>query len=140
MADLVVPHPDAIADTISDLGAGRHEMIVDIGIYAYALSLIALAVGASHAHLGGLGWTLGIYGLILTGPIVFLVGARNEHGDGDHDGPVIQVYLVSALDLAFSVIPWAMSARGRGDPGALPLDLAGDDTRLGARRAGFLDA
>jgi hypothetical protein len=113
IADFVVPGHDWMADTISDLGAGEYEMIVDVGIYAYSASLIALAVGASHAHLGGVGWTAGIYALIVTGLIVFLVGARNEYGDGDSGGPVIHSYLVYALGVAFAVVPWAM-ARGAG--------------------------
>jgi hypothetical membrane protein len=113
IADFVVPDHDWMADTISDLGAGEYEMIVDVGIYAYSASLIALAVGASHAHLGGAGWTAGIYALIVTGLIVFLVGARNEYGDGDTGGPVIHSYLVYALGVAFAVVPWAM-ARGAG--------------------------
>ncbi|MCK0167294.1 DUF998 domain-containing protein [Jannaschia sp. S6380] len=110
IADFVVPDHDWIADTISDLGAGRYEFIVDIGIYAYAASLIALSSGAAHAHLGGRGWTAGIFGLILTGLIVFLVGARNEYGDGDSEGWVIHTQLVWALGVAFAVIPWGMSA------------------------------
>lgn len=110
IADFVVPNHDWIADTISDLGAGRYEFIVDVGIYAYAAALIACAVGAAHAHLGGRGWTTGIYGLIGTGLIVFLVGARNEYGDSDSDGVVIHVYLVYALGVLFAVMPWAMSA------------------------------
>jgi hypothetical membrane protein len=111
IADFVVPGHDWMADTISDLGAGEYELIVDVGIYAYSASLIALAVGASHAHLGGRGWTAGIYALIVTGLIVFLVGARNEYGDGDSEGPVIHIYLVWALAIAFATVPWAM-ARG----------------------------
>ncbi|SFI49267.1 DUF998 domain-containing protein [Jannaschia pohangensis] len=110
IADVVVPDHDWISDTISDLGAGRYEFIVDIGIYAYAASLIALSVGSAHAHLGGRGWTVGIFGLIATGLVVFLIGARNEYGDGDSDGWVIHSYLVWGLGLAFAVIPWSMSA------------------------------
>ncbi|WP_298430934.1 DUF998 domain-containing protein [uncultured Jannaschia sp.] len=109
IADFVVPHHDWMADTISDLGAGEYEYIVDIGIYCFSAALIACAVGASHAHLGGRGWTTGIYGLIVTGLIVFLVGARNEYGDQDQDGTVIHIYLVYALGVAFAIIPWAMS-------------------------------
>jgi hypothetical membrane protein len=110
IADFVVPDHDWIADTISDLGAGELEWIVDIGIYAFALSLIALAVAGGHAHLGGRGWTVGLYGLIVTGLIVFLVGARNEYGDDDQDGFVIHTQLVWALGVAFAIMPWAMSA------------------------------
>lgn len=111
IADVVVPDHDWVADTISDLGAGRFEFIVDIGIYAYAATLIACAVATSHAHLGGRGWTLGIYGLIAAGLIVFLIGARNEYGDGDDSTWHIHIYLVLAVYAIFAVIPWTM-ARG----------------------------
>ncbi|CTQ51342.1 DUF998 domain-containing protein [Jannaschia donghaensis] len=110
IADFVVPDHDWIADTISDLGAGRYEFIVDIGIYAYSATLIACAVAASHAHLGGRGWSLGIYGLIAAGLIVFLIGARNEYGDGDDSTWHIHIYLVLGLYVIFAVIPWSMSA------------------------------
>lgn len=119
IADFAVPDHDWIADTISDLGAGRLAFIVDIGIYAYSLSLIACAVAASHVHLGGRGWTVGRYVLIATGLIVFLVGARNEYGDGDSTGIVIHTYLVCALGLGFAVMPWIMSPGvGSVSPGA----------------------
>lgn len=110
IADVVVPDHDWVADTISDLGAGKYEFIVDVGIYAFSASLIACAVGAAHAHLGATGWTVGIYGLIVTGLIVFLIGARNEYGDNDNDGWVIHIYLVYVLGLTFAVMPWAMAA------------------------------
>jgi len=110
IADFVVPDHNWVSDTISDLGAGRYEFIVDAGIYSYAAALIACAVGAAHAHLGGRGWTTGIYGLILAGLIVFLVGARDEYGDSDSEGVVIHTYLVWGLWVLFSVVPWAMSA------------------------------
>ena len=110
VADVVVPDHDWMADTISDLGAGPYEMIVDVGIYAYAAALIACAVGAAHAHLDGTRWSAAIYALILLGLIVFLVGARNEYGDAATGGPVIHVYLVYALGALFAFVPWAMSA------------------------------
>ncbi|MFD2738718.1 DUF998 domain-containing protein [Sulfitobacter aestuarii] len=109
IADFVVPDHDWIADTISDLGAGRYEFIVDIGIYAFSASFISLALLAAHCHLGGWEWSWGIVGFALLGLIVFLVGARNEYGDNDSDGVVIHVYLVYALGLLLAVLPWAMS-------------------------------
>jgi len=109
IADFVVPNHDWIADTISDLGAGKYEFIVDIGIYAYSASLIAGAVGASHAHMDDTRWSAGIYILIFTGLIVFLVGARNEYGDNDSDGMVIHSYLVYGLGAAFLLAPWLMA-------------------------------
>ena len=51
IADFVVPDDDWIADIISDLGAGRHEFIVDIGVYPISASLIAIAVNVTFARL-----------------------------------------------------------------------------------------
>ena len=113
VGDVVVPNHDFVADTISDLGAGQYEAIADAGIYAFSAALIACAMGASHAHLGGDRWSWAVGGLAFLGLIVFLVGARNEYGDGDDEGVVIHVYLVYALGLLFAVVPWAMS-RGAG--------------------------
>jgi len=109
IADFVVPDHDWISDTISDLGAGRYEFIVDVGIYAFSASLVSVALLASHMHLGGWRWSAGVTGLALLALIVFLVGARNEYGDDDSDGVVIHSYLVYALGLLMAFVPWAMS-------------------------------
>ena len=108
---IVVPDHDWIADTISDLGAGRYEFIVDIGLYAFSAGLIALAVLAAHCHMGDWDWSVGIVALIVFGLLVFLIGARNEYGDDDSDGWVIHIYLVFGLGIAMTVICFAM-ARG----------------------------
>jgi len=108
IADFVVPDHDWIADTISDLGAGRYEYIVDIGLYAFAASLIAIALLTAHIHLGGWSWSFGSVGFAVLGLIVFLVGARNEYGDKDQDGPEIHIYLVYVLGILVAVLPWAM--------------------------------
>lgn len=110
IADWVVPNHDWIADTISDLGAGKYEFIVDIGIYSFSGSLIAIALLSAHVHWGGRGWSLGIVGFAILGLIVFLVGARNEYGDSDNEGVVIHQYLVYVLGFLFAVLPWLMSS------------------------------
>lgn len=109
IADFVVPDHDWLADTISDLGAGQYEFIVDIGIYAFAGSLMAIALCAAHIHLGGPRWSIGLIGVGLLALIVFLIGARNEYGDNDDEGVVIHVYLVYALGLIMTLAPWLMS-------------------------------
>lgn len=111
IADFVVPDHDWIADTISDLGAGRYEFIVDIGLYAFSTALLALAVLAAHVHLGAWDWSVGIIALVAFGLLVFLIGARNEYGDNDSDGWVIHVYLVYALGVTMTVACFAL-ARG----------------------------
>lgn len=110
IADFVVPDHDWIADTISDLGAGRYEFIVDIGIYAFSASLVAVALLAAHVHMGGWAWSVGAIGFALLGLIVFLVGARNEYGDADSDGWVIHIYLVYAIGVLMAVVPWSMAS------------------------------
>ncbi|MEX3315962.1 DUF998 domain-containing protein [Sulfitobacter sp. PS-8MA] len=109
IADFVVPDHDWIADTISDLGAGRYEFIVDIGIYAFSAALIACALLCAHLHQGQRKWSAGIIGLAGLGLIVFLVGARNEYGDHDTDGVVIHSYLVYALGVLMLLVPWLLS-------------------------------
>ncbi|NIY95638.1 DUF998 domain-containing protein [Salipiger sp. HF18] len=111
IADFVVPDHDWIADTISDLGAGRYEFIVDIGLYAFSAALIGLAVLAAHVHLGAWDWSVGIIALIVFGLLVFLIGARNEYGDNDNEGWVIHTYLVYALGAAMTVACFSL-ARG----------------------------
>ena len=113
IADILVPNHGWIADTISDLGAGRYEFIVDIGIYAFSASLVSVALMAAHLHLGGWRWSFGVVGFAALALIVFLVGARNEYGDSDSEGVVIHVYLVYAIGLLMALIPWAMSKGAR---------------------------
>lgn len=108
-ADLIVPGEGWMADTISDLGAGELEYIVDIGLYAFSAGLIACALGTAHIHLDGAPWSWATTGLAALGLIVFLVGARNEYGDGDAEGVVIHIYLVYALGALFFAVPMAMS-------------------------------
>lgn len=109
IADQFVPNHDWVADTISDLGAGKYEFIVDIGIYAFSASILALALVASHVHMGGKRWTAAIIGLAALSLIVFLVGARNEYGDNDNEGVVIHVYLVYAIGVLFAAVPICMA-------------------------------
>jgi hypothetical membrane protein len=111
IADFVVPDHDWIADTISDLGAGRYEFIVDIGLYTFSAALIGLAVCAAHVHLGAWDWSVGIIALIVFGLLVFLIGARNEYGDNDNDGWVIHVYLVYGVGVSMTTACFAL-ARG----------------------------
>lgn len=109
IADFVVPNHDWISDSISDLGAGKYEFIVDIGIYAFSASLISIALLSAHIHLGKWPWSLGIVGFAILGLIVFLVGARNEYGDSDSEGVVIHIYLVYALGFLFAASPLALA-------------------------------
>lgn len=108
VADFFVPNHDWMADTISDLGAGRYEFIVDIGLYAFSASLISIAILGAHVHLGGSRWSVGVVGFAMLGLIVFLVGARNEYGDSDNEGVVIHIYLVYAIGVLMTALPLLM--------------------------------
>lgn len=113
IAQQFVPDHDWVADTISDLAAGRWEIVMDIALYGFAASLMAIALAASHAHLGGAGWSVGVISLAVLAALVVVIGARNEYGDRDSDGVVIHTYLVYALGVLFIVVPLSM-ARGVG--------------------------
>ncbi len=108
VADQMVPNHDWIADTISDLAAGELEFIVDAGLYVFSSSLTAIALLAAHVHLGDRWWSVGILGFALFGLIVFLIGARDEYGDGDNEGFVIHYYLVYAIGALMTGLPLMM--------------------------------
>ena len=107
----VVPEYEWVADTISDLAAGRYEIIQDVGLYAFAGALLACAIGAAHVHPGTNRWTAGILGLSIMAGLVVVIGARNEYGDSDSVATWgVHLGLVYALMLLFLATSWAMSS------------------------------
>lgn len=110
IAQMSVPDHDWVADTISDLGAGELEIIMDVALYGFAGGLLATALAASHAHLGGMGWSSGVVALAVLAGLVIIVGARNEYGDNDNEGVVIHAYLVYGLGVLFFQAPLCMAA------------------------------
>lgn len=66
---------------------------MDVALYGFAAGLFAMALAASHAHLGDIGWPAGMPSLALLAALIITVGARNEYGDGDNEGVVIHIYL-----------------------------------------------
>ena len=121
-AQIIVPGHDWIADTISDLGAGEWEIVMDLALYGFAAGLLAAALAAAHAHLGGVGWSVGVLSLAILAALVIVVGARNEYGDNDEEGVVIHIYLVYGLGLFFFLTPLCMmTGIGREHPTAKKL-------------------
>lgn len=100
---IVVPDHDWIADTVSDLGAGRYEYIQDIGLYGYAFALTALSLALAHLHTNDTAWNFGLAALAFTAIFIVIIGARNEYGDNDSDGVVVHIYLVYAMGFLFTV-------------------------------------
>jgi hypothetical protein len=109
-AQLMVPDHEWMADTISDLAAGRLEIVMDVALYGFATGLFATALSASHVHLGGIGWSAGLLALAVIAALVVVVAARNEYGDGDDEGVVIHIYLVYGLGALFLLAPLGFSA------------------------------
>lgn len=109
IAPFFVPDYDWVRDTISDLAAGDSEMIMDVALYGFGSGILALALGAAHAHLGGLGWSAGTVGLACLTVLVIVIGARDEYGDADTGGIVIHTYLVYLLGLAYAVVAFGMA-------------------------------
>lgn len=117
VGSIVVPGHDWVADTVSDLAAGRYEIIQDVALYGYACALMACALGAAHLHKDGTRWNVGIGCLALLTMCVVVIGARNEYGDSDSEGIVVHIYVVYALGLLFAVLFWVMG-KGMGMIGA----------------------
>ncbi|MFP7569611.1 DUF998 domain-containing protein [Marivita sp. S2033] len=116
IGSIVVPGHDWVADTVSDLAAGRYEIIQDVALYGYAGALFACAIGAAHHHKDGTRWNLGIGCLAILTVCVVVIGARNEYGDNDSEGIVIHIYVVYALGVLFAALFFLM-ARGMANIG-----------------------
>ena len=127
IAQIVVPGHDWIADTISDLGAGRFEIVMDLALYGFAAGIFALALAAAHRHPGARRWSVGVVLLALTAALVVVVAARNEYGDRDDDGIVIHMWLVYGLGVTFLAVPFLMArgAAGMWSPAGPLLRLLG---------------
>lgn len=108
-AGMIVPNHDWVAETISDLGAGKHEIVQDVALHGFAAAFLAAAIGAANLHLGGKRWSLGVLCLALLALCVEMVAVRNEYGDGDSDGIVIHGYLVYALGGLFGAVTLLMA-------------------------------
>ncbi len=119
VGSMVVPDHDWISDTVSDLAAGRYEIIQDVTLYGYAAALIAVAIGAAHMHSGTREWSGMIYALLLLALCVTIIAARNEYGDGDSDGFVIHTYVVYVLGFLFACLFVLAMREARNLPGVL---------------------
>lgn len=109
VAAVFVPDYNWISDTISDLGAGAHQRIMDWSLYGFAAGIMATALASAHAHLGKAAWSAGILSLAFIAALVIVIAARDEYGDGDTGGVVIHIYLVYALGALFLLAAWSMA-------------------------------
>lgn len=104
IGSMVVPNHDWVADTVSDLAAGKYEIIQDVALYGFAGALVACALAAAHLHLDGTRWNIGIACLALLAMCVVVIGARNEYGDNDNEGIVIHIYVVYVIGALFAAL------------------------------------
>ena len=104
IGSIVVPGHDFVADTVSDLAAGRYEIIQDVSLYGFAMALLALGLASAHLHNGVTGWSALTICLVVLAVCVVVIGARNEYGDGDSEGVVIHIYVVYFLGALFAAV------------------------------------
>lgn len=115
VAQALVPDYNWVSDTISDLAAGELEIVMDVALYGFAAALFAVSLAAAHAHLGTVGWSVGLLSFAVLATLVVIIGARNEYGDGDNEGVVIHIYLVYGLGALFTLAPLCMAGALRDD-------------------------
>lgn len=110
-----VPGYNWVSDTISDFAAGELEIVTDVALYGFASGLFAVPLAAAHAHLGTIGWSVGIFCLAVLAALVVIIGARNEYGDNDNEGVFIHIYLVYGLGALFTLAPLGMAGALRSE-------------------------
>ncbi|MCW7542741.1 DUF998 domain-containing protein [Aurantimonas litoralis] len=99
---IVQPRDGLIADTISDLAAGRYAIIMDLGLYAFAIGIVAAAIGLGRLRPGRWSWTVASWLLTLMAVLIVVIGAYGEYGDNDTGGLVIHFPVVVAMAVSFT--------------------------------------
>lgn len=126
---LIHPSFDPMSETISDLAAGRYAIVSDIGLYALAGGMAALALGlwrlSDPAAAGGALWRAGCGAMVLAAIAIVLIGAYSEYGDGDLGGFEIHKELVIGLGLSQAAAPLLLApGLARFGPGWRNVSLA----------------
>ncbi|MEN3791312.1 DUF998 domain-containing protein [Fulvimarina sp. MAC3] len=98
----VLPNVGVFEGTISDTAAGRMAWVMDSGLYAFAIGMIAGSIGLRRLHFGHIGWSVGSWLLMLVAIMIMVIGAYGEYGDNDVGGLVIHLPLVVAMALTFT--------------------------------------
>ncbi|MGR3542113.1 MAG: DUF998 domain-containing protein [Hasllibacter sp.] len=113
IGDVVVPENSFVADTISAMAAGNpYWWVVDAGIVSYGASLLLMALGCAAVHPGTHRWSAGCGMLAVLGVVIFMIGFRNEYGDGDSEtSEAHHMWFVYILGALFAAMPWLL-ARG----------------------------
>jgi hypothetical protein len=99
---LVQERTGLIASTISDVAAGRHAWIQDLGLYLFGVGILAVAFGLYRRRAVGARWRTGLALLALSGVLIFAIAAHGEYGDREPGGLVIHGHLVYALFVGFA--------------------------------------
>ena len=106
-ANLVVAwlHPTTglIADTISNLAAGRYHWWLDAALALLRLGIVLLAFALWDMKLDAWRWKLGVLCIGLVGFGVAVIALWNEYGDGEPGGVTVHFEVVIAMGLLFTV-------------------------------------
>ncbi|MEE4211143.1 MAG: DUF998 domain-containing protein [Parvularcula sp.] len=86
-----------ISQTISELGAGPHHEIQDLGITLFAFGILSLAAGLILRSQNGKWAMLVRIAFIALALDVAAIALINEYGDGDTGGLVLHPYFVAIL-------------------------------------------
>ena len=115
---LAMPGHDPVRHTISDLGRGPQAVWGDTLFHLNAGGMVALAIGAAHAHPGGRGWSAGILCLALIAPVLVMLGLWDEFDtDAGPGNWSVHTWLSILLFPLFLIGPLAMiSGAARGGP------------------------
>ena len=112
---IVVERHDWISDTISDLAAGPHDWIQDLGLYLFALGLAALGLGLWRLQLDAWRARAGAALLWVVAADVVLMAFWEDYRNPD-PGFTIHPYAVYLFGIALGLV-FALLARGLGQIG-----------------------
>lgn len=108
---LAIPGHDPLRHAISDLGRGPHGLWGDTLFYVNAGGMVALALGAAHAHPGGRGWSAGVLCLALIALVLVMLGLWDDYRAGaEVEEFSVHIWLSTLLFPLFLIGPLSMMA------------------------------
>jgi len=103
-------HIGLVSDTISNLAAGgRWDWLMDYGLYAFVLAVLAVALGTSRWRFDSdWQWAAGQVLLIVIAADIFAIAAYEAYSN-PQAGPQLHYKFVYLLGIAFPLMAWLTS-------------------------------
>ena len=94
---------NAISQTISSLAVGRASWLIDLGIWAFALSCVGVGTGMFALREPTKSWKIGCIAITVAGAAAAVISFMNEYAGQSNAGANVHTWAVLVLYIGFAV-------------------------------------